>query len=218
MAMKLESGQHRALPRYQPPALRERLWQDPKVDKFAQDLLKYQQRKRCNPREDFLFSSLGGMAMGGLSGAVIGAVPGLPLAGVGALVTGAVGAIAGSILGSLVGVFGGGMFAACRVHCHTPDQANLSRHVFSRFHVVSMRHQSRRISQALVKHKVLYAADARRVIDLDGQHIDAALGDVRVFGRPLGQKKLLQIKNILHVQALNAETSDGTAAELSSMS
>lgn len=211
MAVKLESGQHCALSKYPSSAARERLWLDPSVDKFAQDLQKYQQRKRCNPREDFLFSSLGGMAMGGLGGAVIGAVPGVPIAVVGALVTGAAGAIAGSVLGSFVGVLGGGVVAACHLHVHTPDEANLSKHVFSRFHVVPMRHQSRRISHALVKHKVLYTNDARRVVDLNERHIDRALSEVRVFGKALGKKQRVQIKNILRVQALNTEASDAMA-------
>ncbi len=212
MAVKLESGQHRIVLRGEPSTARPRLWQDSQTDKIAQDLFKYQQRKRCNPREDFLFSSLGGMGTGLLGGFVIGAVPGLPLAGVGALVTGAVGAVVCGSLGALVGVLGGSAFAACHVHCHTPDPANLSRHVFSRFNVVSTRHQSRRISRQLVRHKVLWADDVRRVVDLDNRRLDQALSEVRLFGRPLGRKQRMQIKNILHIQALNMETADGRSA------
>ena len=213
MAVKLESGQHRVVLRAPPSPTRSRLWQDPQADKFSRDLFKYQQRKRCHPREDFLFGSLGGMAMGGLGGAVVGAVPGLPVAIVGALVTGAAGALVGSVLGSFVGVLGGGAIAVCHLHCHTPDEGNLSKHVFSRFGVVSMRHQSRRISRKLVEHKVLYAEDARRVIDLDEGRMDRALGEIRVFGKPLNKKQCLQIKNILQIQALNTETSEVEALE-----
>lgn len=184
------------------------VWADAQTERFALRLSQYQGGKRCRAREDLLSTSLGGLAIGALSGFVVGGVAGLPLLVVGGLVTGAVGAAAGGAIGGAAGVVGGGVFAACHVHCHTPDPGNLRKHVFSHFKIVPMRHQSSRIIKKLVQHQVLYENDVRRVINLDQQVLDGALDEVRVFGRRLTDKQRGRIRNILYVQAVNTQAYD----------
>ena len=203
MSMRVQSG---VRPSTKAPATTSTLQRSMASPSFRDDFARYQGGKRCRPAQDLGAGLVGGVGAGAAGGALVGGlalgVPLLPVFGLG-IITGVVGAAAGGLvggaLGGVVGGVGGGITAATHVHIHAPESRKLRKHVFSKFGVVPMRHQSARIIHHLEEGGVLSKDGSRAVRHIDG--VRNALRSVRVSGKPLTASQTTAIKQIVQLQA-----------------